>query len=143
MKKDTLDRFLKAQDTNYKDALAEIKNGRKTTHWMWYVFPQLSGLGKSEMAQFYSITNFEEARQYLKHPVLGKRLEEISSALLKHRDKSAYEILGSPDDLKLRSSMTLFSSIENAPTVFKEILHHFFEDQPDLATIKLLKLDHQ
>jgi uncharacterized protein (DUF1810 family) len=143
MKKDTLDRFLKAQDTNYKDALAEIKNGRKTTHWMWYVFPQLSGLGKSEMAQFYSITNFEEARQYLKHPVLGKRLEEISSALLKHSDKSAYEILGSPDDLKLQSSITLFSSIENSPTVFKEILHHFFEDQPDLATIKLLKLDHQ
>lgn len=108
---------------------------------MWYIFPQISGLGKSEMAKFYSIANFEEARQYLKHPVLGKRLEEISSALLKHSDKSAYEILGSPDDLKLQSSMTLFSGIENAPVVFKEILHYFFEDQADLATIKLLKLE--
>ncbi|MFW0718220.1 DUF1810 domain-containing protein [Pedobacter sp. N23S346] len=139
METNTLERFLKAQDANYADAFAEISNGRKTTHWMWYVFPQLSGLGKSEMAKYYSIANSQEAKEYLKHPVLGKRLEEISSALLKHQDKSAYAILGSPDDLKLQSSMTLFSSLEDAPTVFKEILHHFYSDQIDSATVKLLE----
>lgn len=139
MKTNTLDRFLKAQDTNYNDAFAEISNGRKTTHWMWYVFPQIAGLGKSEMAVHYSIADLQEAKAYLQHPVLGKRLEEISFALLKHKDKSANEILGSPDDVKLHSSMTLFSSLEDAPTVFKEIIHHFYDDQVDSATIKLLK----
>jgi len=139
MKTNTLERFLKAQDTNYNDAFAEISNGRKTTHWMWYVFPQIAGLGKSEMAVHYSIADLQEAKAYLQHPVLGKRLEKISSALLKHKDKSANEILGSPDDVKLHSSMTLFSSLEDAPTVFKEIIHHFYDDQVDSATIKLLK----
>lgn len=139
MEINTLDRFLKAQDNNYADALDEISNGKKTTHWMWYVFPQLSGLGKSEMAKYYGIANFKVAEQYLKHPVLGKRLEEISSAILQHTDKSAYEILGSPDDLKLQSSMTLFSSLEDAPGVFKEILHHFYAGQADSATVKLLE----
>lgn len=119
-------------------ALNEISNGRKTTHWMWYIFPQLSGLGRSEMATYYGIKSLKEAEEYLNHPILGKRLQEISSALLKHTNKSANEILGSPDDLKLHSSMTLFSKVENANPIFKEILHQFYHDHPDLSTIKQL-----
>lgn len=134
-----LDRFLEAQKSNYALALNEISNGRKTTHWMWYIFPQLSGLGRSEMARYYGIKDIKEAEAYLKHPILGQRLIEISKALLKHTNKSAYAILGSPDDLKLQSSMTLFSRIEEAHPVFIEILKYFYRNHPDLATIKLLK----
>ena len=135
----TLDRFLSAQDKNYREALSEISNGRKLTHWMWYVFPQISGLGTSEMAKFYAIENFEEAQAYFNHPVLGKRLVEIAGALLKHKNKSALEILGSPDDLKLHSSMTLFSKVDHADPVFDKILHHFYDGTPDQGTLAQLE----
>ena len=138
MKEDNLNRFLEAQKNSYAMALNEILNGRKTTHWMWYIFPQLSGLGRSEMATYYGIKSLKEAEEYLNHPILGKRLLEISSALLKHTNKSANEILGSPDDLKLHSSMTLFSKVENTNPIFKEILHQFYNGHLDLSTIKRL-----
>ncbi|NTE04565.1 DUF1810 domain-containing protein [Agrobacterium tumefaciens] len=138
MENNNLDRFLKAQKSTYDIALNEILNGRKTTHWMWYIFPQLSGLGRSEMATYYGIKDLKEAKEYLKHPILGQRLLEISTALLKHTSKSANEIFGSPDDQKLHSSMTLFSSVENADPVFKEILNQFYNDHLDLSTIKRL-----
>jgi len=135
----TLDRFLSAQDKNYREALSEISNGRKLTHWMWYVFPQISGLGTSDMAKLYAIENFEEAQAYFNHPVLGKRLVEIADALLKHKNKSALEILGSPDDLKLHSSMTLFSKVDHADPVFDKILHHFYDGTPDQGTLAQLE----
>jgi len=138
MKSGNLDRFLEAQKSSYAMALNEILNGRKTTHWMWYIFPQLSCLGRSEMATYYGIKNLIEAEEYLKHPTLGQRLLEISAALLKHPNKSAKEIFGSPDDLKLHSSMTLFSKVDNADSIFKEVLHQFYDDRLDLLTIKRL-----
>lgn len=133
-----LTRFLEAQNQTYLKALAEIKNGRKQSHWMWFIFPQLKGLGHSSTAHFYGIEDLAEAEAYLKHPVLGKHLIEISQELLKY-NRSAFEIFGSPDDLKLRSSMTLFSQIENADQVFDEVLQKYFDGQPDLKTIQLLK----
>lgn len=139
MKDDKLNRFLKAQQNHYAQALFEITNGKKSTHCMWYIFPQLSGLGKSEMAQYYAIKDLKEAEAYLNHPILGKRLIEISKAFLKHASKSAYAILGSPDDMKLHSSMTLFSRVDQADPIFKEILQHFYGDSPDLASIRLLE----
>ena len=103
-----LSRFLKAQEGDYERALGEIRSGRKRSHWMWYIFPQIQGLGFSSTAQYYAIRDLQEAKDYLAHPVLGTRLKEISSALLDLEGLSASEIFGYPDDLKLRSSMTLF-----------------------------------
>lgn len=134
-----LERFLDAQARDYTRALSEIRNGRKQSHWMWYIFPQISGLGLSDMAQFYSIKNRNEASDYLKHPVLGNRLIEISSALLRIDGKTANQILGSPDDLKLKSSMTLFSLLADTDPVFQQVLDKFFGGQPDQRTITLLK----
>lgn len=135
----TLNRFLEAQDKNYSDALSEITNGKKTTHWMWYVFPQLAGLGHSEMAKFYAIENLREAEDYLNHPVLGKRLTEIATALLKHSDKTAHQILGAPDDVKLQSSMTLFSRLPHTNPVFEQIINQFYNGEADSKTIELSK----
>ena len=134
-----LNRFLDAQDGDYARALAEIKRGRKQSHWMWYIFPQLAGLGFSETARFYSINDLAEARAYLQHPILGPRLIEISTALLHHQGKTANQILGSPDDLKLRSSMTLFGLVENADPVFQAVLAHYFDGAPDPKTLALVK----
>lgn len=136
-----LTRFLDAQETDYNRALAEIKNGRKQSHWMWYIFPQISGLGFSETARFYAIENLQEAQAYLEHPVLGKRLVEIANALLRIDGKTATQILGSPDDLKLRSSMTLFSLINNTDPVFQAVLDKFFAGQADSKTLLLVKDD--
>lgn len=133
-----LSRFLDAQETDYNRALAEIKNGRKQSHWMWYIFPQISGLGFSETARFYAIDDLEEARLYLDHPVLGKRLIDISRALLQIEGKTANQILGSPDDLKLRSSMTLFSLLENADPVFQTVLDKYFAGLADQRTVALV-----
>ena len=108
-----LSRFLKAQERDYAQALREIQSGRKRSHWMWYIFPQIQGLGFSSTAQFYAIENLQEAKDYLAHPVLGARLKEISSALLQLDGLTASEIFGYPDDLKLRSSMTLFALAEH------------------------------
>lgn len=134
-----LNRFLDAQAGDYATALAEIKRGKKQSHWMWYIFPQMAGLGFSETARFYGITDLSEARAYVQHPILGTRLIEISMALLQIEGKTANQILGSPDDLKLRSSMTLFSRIENADPVFQAVLTKYFNAAPDPKTLALVK----
>jgi uncharacterized protein (DUF1810 family) len=133
-----LARFLAAQRDRYAGALAEIRAGRKHTHWMWFVFPQIQGLGSSENARYYAITNADEARAYLAHPVLGPRLVEITRALLGVEGKSAHAIFGSPDDMKLRSSATLFASISPPGSIFEEILARFFTCQPDPETVRRL-----
>lgn len=138
MDKPTLNRFIDAQATSYAQALAEIKNGRKQSHWMWFIFPQLAGLGHSDMARFYAIRNLEEARHYLAHPVLGSRLIEIAAALLHVEGQNARQIMGSPDDLKLRSCMTLFSLVPEADPVFKDVLNKFFAGAPDSKTLAML-----
>jgi uncharacterized protein (DUF1810 family) len=134
-----LTKFLDAQNQIYLTALAEIKRGRKESHWMWFVFPQILGLGHSSTAKFYGINDLEEAESYLAHPVLGRHLIEISEALLKVENKTATEILGTPDDMKLRSSMTLFAITGNAHPVFKQVLDKYFSGIPDEKTLKLLK----
>jgi len=133
-----LGRFLDAQNQVYLKALSEIKSGKKDSHWMWFIFPQLKGLGRSETADFYGIENKQEAAAYLRHPILGKHLLEITSALLEIEEKTARQILGTPDDLKLKSCMTLFANIENAPLVFEEVLAKYFNGEPDKITIKML-----
>lgn len=132
----TLNRFLDAQQQDYNRALSEIKNGRKLSHWMWYIFPQIAGLGFSHMAQLYAIKDLAEATDYLHHPVLGSRLVEIAGALLTIQGKTATQIMGSPDDLKLRSSMTLFSLVDGADPVFKKVLDKYYDGKPDPQTIE-------
>lgn len=122
----SLKRFISAQQHSYEVALKEIKQGRKQSHWMWYIFPQEAGLGHSEMAKRYAIKDADEAAAYLAHPVLGNRLIEISHAVLMINHKSANEIFGSPDDVKLRSCMTLFASAPNADPVFDKVLEKYF-----------------
>ena len=134
----TLQRFLDAQQSTYQTALAEIQSGRKRSHWMWFVFPQIQGLGFSETARFYAIRDAGEAAAYLAHPVLGPRLETISRALLALDSTDAPRIFGSPDDMKLRSSMTLFGAVPGASAVFGQVLARFFGGQPDPATLALL-----
>ena len=132
-----ISRFIEAQEGDYEEALAEITAGEKQSHWIWYVFPQLKGLGMSWTSEFYGIADLGEAKEYLAHPVLGARLREISSALLKHRQKSARAILGYPDDLKVCSSMTLFDLIE-PNGVFAEVLDVFYGGKRDAKTLELL-----
>lgn len=134
-----LQRYLDTQDTHYEDALAEIRNGRKTTHWMWFIFPQIAGLGTSEMATRYAIENREEAKAYLAHPVLGPRLVEITSALLGHKGLSANAIFGTPDDIKLRSCCTLFAEVSPPGSVFEQVLEMYFPNQKCEFTISRLK----
>ncbi|MCB2377119.1 DUF1810 domain-containing protein [Hymenobacter sp. BT635] len=133
-----LQRFLSAQQTDYATALAEIRRGRKTSHWMWYIFPQIQGLGFSETSKFYAIRDRAEAEAYLAHPVLGPRLREISEALLALPGSDATRILGSPDDVKLRSSMTLFAALDNADPVFQRVLDKFFGGTQDAKTLQQL-----
>lgn len=135
-----LQRFIAAQSTTYTSALAELRAGRKQTHWMWFIFPQLAGLGRSDMAQRYAIASLEEAHAYLGHPVLGPRLVECAQALLAWQERSATEIMGSPDDVKLRSSMTLFALAAADSWLFGEVLDAFFGGQGDKATLELLGL---
>jgi uncharacterized protein (DUF1810 family) len=133
-----LQRFVDAQNTDYPQALAEIKAGRKRSHWMWYIFPQIQGLGYSSISQRYAIQDAREAAAYLQHPVLGARLVEISQALLGLASSNATSIMGSPDDLKLRSSMTLFGAVPGASPVFQQVLDKFFAGKPDSQTLRLL-----
>jgi len=135
---DDLQRFIDAQESDYANALAEIKKGRKRTHWMWYIFPQILGLGFSEMSKRYAIKDLDEAEAYINHPVLGQRLIEICSELLKLQSNDAHEIFGSPDDMKLRSSMTLFAALPDAYPVFKSVIDKFFNGAMDGATLRLL-----
>lgn len=135
----SLDRFLEVQERMYEVALKEIKNGRKHSHWMWYIFPQLRGLGRSQMAYTYGINGLEEAKAYLEHPVLSARLIEITEALLGHKDKPAYKILGDIDDMKLQSCMTLFSIISENGSVFHQVLECFFDGELDVNTLEIVK----
>ena len=132
-----LQRFLTAQQTDYPIALAEIKQGHKRSHWIWYIFPQIAGLGFSATSKHYALQNAEEAEAYLNHPILGKRLVEICSELLKLPTNNATQIFGTPDDMKLRSSMTLFAQVENADPVFTKVLLKFFSGY-DPMTLELL-----
>lgn len=135
----SLQRFEDAHRQDYETALAEIRRGRKTSHWMWYIFPQLKGLGYSPTAQYYGIENLAEAEAFLSHPVLGVHLVEISRALLALETDNADLVFGYPDNLKLRSSMTLFAQIREADPVFGQVLDKFFEGKPDQRTLELLK----
>jgi len=134
-----LERFVRAQEGVYDTALAEIREGRKRTHWMWFVFPQLAGLGSSDMARFYGIADAAEARAYLQHPVLGARLEAIVRALLALDASSAYAVFGSPDDVKLRSCATLFAAVSPPGSVFAQVLDRFFCSEPDPLTLERLR----
>jgi uncharacterized protein (DUF1810 family) len=134
-----LQRFLDAQHGVYDQALAEVRNGRKRTHWMWFVFPQFAGLGFSSTAQFYAIQSAAEARAYLAHPILGPRLTECMEAALAVEGRTAHDIFGSPDDLKLRSSATLFAAVSPPDSVFERVLAKYYDGRPDAKTIELLK----
>lgn len=133
-----LQRFVEAQQGSYQRALQELRDGSKRTHWIWYVFPQLVGLGHSAMAQRYGISGLAEARAYVQHPLLGARLEECAAALLQHRQRSARELLGTPDDMKLQSSMTLFAAAAPQRRIFQQVLDAFFEGRPDPHTLARL-----
>lgn len=135
----TLDRFIQAQAYNYNDALQEIKNGRKQTCWMWYVFPQIRGLGRSSMAKIYELENLEEAKGYLAHPVLGGRLQEICEAALKTESDNARMVFGFPDDMKLCSSMTLFEQADPENPVYGKVIDKFFHGRRDEMTLQILK----
>ena len=133
-----LTRFLDAQNQVYLKALSEIKNGQKESHWMWFIFPQLKSLGRSETSQFYGIHDIDEAAAYLAHPILGQHLVQIAIAFLEIDGKTAQEILGSPDDLKLRSSMTLFANVPDAPPVFEKVIEKYFNGFQDELTLQVL-----
>lgn len=135
-----LRRFIDAQERVYDRALAELQSGQKRTHWMWYIFPQIDGLGRSTTAQYYAIRSQAEARQYLAHPVLGTRLRECTATLLALADRSALEIFGYPDTLKLRSSMTLFAHVAEEPdSVFEAVLDKYYQGEQDSRTHDILR----
>lgn len=133
-----LKRFTDAQATSYKQALTEIKAGRKRSHWMWYIFPQIQGLGFSEISKHYAIHNLAEAAEYLQHPVLGPRLVEICTTLLGLESSDANRIFGNPDDLKLKSSMTLFAAVPGANPVFQLVLTKFYNGVRDNKTLQMI-----
>jgi uncharacterized protein (DUF1810 family) len=133
-----LARFTSAQQAVYARALAEIRSGDKRSHWMWFIFPQIDGLGFSSTAQRYAIKSAEEARQYLAHPVLGPRLLECSEAALAVQGRSAFEIFGSPDDLKLRSSMTLFETVAGQDSIFGRVIDKYYQGNRDTRTKEIL-----
>ena len=137
MEINSLDRFVEAQEHMYEIALEEIKNGEKQSHWMWYIFPQIRGLGMSSMAHIYGIAGLDEAKAYLDHPTLSVRLFEISEALLKHKKKRPEAIFGYTDAMKLRSSMTLFTLVSEDDSVFHKVLQAFYNGEMDELTIKL------
>ena len=133
-----LARFVDAQAGDYDQALAEIKAGRKRSHWIWYVFPQIDGLGFSSMSRRYAIKSVDEARAYLAHPVLGPRLVEICESALAVEGKSARDIFGSPDDMKLKSCATLFASVSPPGSVFERLLEKYFQGERDGKTLELI-----
>jgi len=135
----SLQRFIDAQQSDYETALSEIKRGRKQSHWMWYIFPQIQGLGFSATSKLYAIKNLKEAQAYLNHPLLGKRLKEITDGLINLPSNDAHEIFGSPDDVKLKSSMTLFASLPDADPIFESALKKFFKGEKDAKTLSIIK----
>ncbi len=133
-----LGRFVQAQESVYENALSEIRSGRKRSHWMWFLFPQFEGLGFSPMSKRYAIKSRAEAEAYLKHPVLGPRLVECAEAALSLEGRSALEIFGSPDEMKLRSCATLFANVSQPGSAFHRLLDTFFEGRGDRETLRLL-----
>lgn len=136
-----LARFTAAHDRDFAVAIAELEAGRKTSHWMWYIFPQVVSLGRSQTAIFYGIRSTDEARAYLAHPILGEHLRQASAALLRHPEKSAAAIMGEVDALKLRSSMTLFAAVADDPAPFRAVLDTFYGGEGDPRTLALLQED--
>lgn len=132
-----LDRFVRAQAPDYDRALSELRDGKKRSHWMWYIFPQIEGLGQSPMSHRYSIKSAAEARAYLDHPILGPRLRECATVANSVVGRSALEILGSPDDQKLRSCATLFGSVSD-DGLFEQLLEKYFNGRPDAETLRRL-----
>ena len=135
-----LDRFLDAQRDDYAAALAEVRRGRKTSHWMWYIFPQIAGLGQSSTARYYSIRDLEEAREYYAHPVLGQRLREISGVLLDLRGSDPVAVFGGIDSMKLKSSMTLFAVAAPDDPLFRQVLDKYYGGEQDALTLRILGL---
>ncbi|WP_299016092.1 DUF1810 domain-containing protein [uncultured Caulobacter sp.] len=138
-----LSRFVEAQAATYQTALAELRRGRKESHWMWFVFPQIQGLGSSPTARFYAIADLAEAEAYLAHPVLGPRLREVVSVIVALPGDDAHAVFGSPDDLKLRSSLTLFQAAAPDEAVFGEALAKYFGGAPDERTLERLRPNHR
>lgn len=134
-----LERFTEAQDLIYENVLSELRSGRKRTHWMWFVFPQIAGLGTSRMARTFAISSREEADAYLNHPLLGERLRECTELVLAVEDRTINEIFGSPDDLKFRSCMTLFANVAADSQVFEAALLKYFNGDPDPSTVERLR----
>lgn len=134
----SLDRFVEAQEKMHPIAMEEIKHGKKRSHWMWFMFPQLRGLGMSPTAHIYGISGLEEAKAYLNHPALSGRLHELCRALLRHKDKRACDIFGHIDAMKLRASMTLFALTSEEYTIFDEVLEAFFDGEVDEVTVEMI-----
>lgn len=140
MKSDsTLNRFLEAQQNNYPQVLKELRNAQKKSHWMWFIFPQIEGLGNSSTAKYYSIKTIEEAKEYIAHPILGKRLLECANILLNIENKSADEIFGYPDNMKLKSCMTLFNFVAPEYKLFADVLEKYFAGTQDEKTLSILQ----
>lgn len=133
-----LSRFVEAHDRSYSRALEEIREGRKQSHWMWYIFPQIEGLGLSSTSRFYAIADLEEARAYMQHPMLGAHMIEICGVLLGLSANDAEDVMGYPDDLKLRSSMTLFSQAVPSVKIFQQVLDKYFDGKMDQKTLEIL-----
>ena len=136
--RDRLERFIEPQEQDYEQALKEIRNGRKVSHWIWYIFSQLRGLGKSYMSDYYGIRDLDEAKAFLQDPYLGKHLQKISEALLNLDNDNATQIMGRPDDMKLKSSMTLFACADPENAVFEKVLEKFYNGHKDGRTLKML-----
>ena len=139
MDKYSLNRFIEAQVDSYESAIGELSRGRKSGHWIWYIFPQIVGLGSSDITKLYSIKSIEEAQAYLEHPVLGERLFKSCDILLKLEDVSILDVMGFPDDLKLKSSMTLFAFISPPSSIFSEVLSKYYEDDLDQTSLEIIK----
>lgn len=135
-----LDRYIEAQRGMFEQACSELRRGQKTGHWMWFIFPQIAGLGFSETSRYYAIRSLDEARAYLEHPILGLRLREICGIVNGLKGRTAREVFGSPDDMKLRSSMTLFARTREDNAVFVEVLRKYFGGMEDERTLELILL---
>ena len=134
-----LNRFIEAQMATYEGVILELARGRKESHWIWYIFPQIDGLGRSDIAKLYSIKSLEEGKAYLEHPVLGPRLIKACEILLSLKDASIDEVMGFPDNLKLQSSMTLFEVLSDSNSIFTNMIEFYFDDERDEISLKLIK----
>ena len=139
MDKYNLNRFIEAQVDSYESAMGELSRGRKSGHWIWYIFPQIDGLGSSDITKLYAIKSIEEAQAYLEHPALGERLIESCEILLSLKDASMDEVMGFPDDLKLLSSMTLFEAISEPNSIFTKMIEVYFDDERDKASLRIIE----